>query len=87
MVGDNIFVEQEHNDYYNTNEFKCWLRERVENSSYYKFSNVAPEGFVLVPIEVIESIKDFETWKEFKHEKNFIENKSKQYLREINSSQ
>lgn len=32
-----------------------------------KFSGVAPEGFVLVHQKTLEDLKEFETWKEWKH--------------------
>ena len=32
-----------------------------------KLSNVAPEGFVLVHEKTLEDLKDFETWKKWKH--------------------
>ena len=32
-----------------------------------KFSGVAPEGFVLVLEKTLEDLKEFETWKEWKH--------------------
>ncbi len=32
-----------------------------------KFSGVAPEGFVLVHEKTLEDLKEFETWKEWKH--------------------
>ena len=32
-----------------------------------KFGGVAPEGFVLVHEKALEQLKDFETWKRWKH--------------------
>ena len=32
-----------------------------------KFGGVAPEGFILVHEKTLESLKDFETWKMWKH--------------------
>lgn len=32
-----------------------------------KFGGVAPEGFVLVHEKTLEALKDFETWKKWKH--------------------
>jgi hypothetical protein len=34
-----------------------------------KFDGVAPEGFVLVHQDTLEELKDFEVWKEWKHNK------------------
>lgn len=43
------------------------IKEKIENSHYYKFEGVAPEGFILVPEEVMEQLRDFDTWKEWKN--------------------
>lgn len=44
---------------------------------YNKFKGVSPEGMVLVPYEVLEELKNFDTWMEFKYaEKDWIEKKS-----------
>ena len=41
---------------------------------YNKFKGVSPEGMVLVPYEVLEELKNFDTWMEFKYaEKDWIE--------------
>ena len=32
-----------------------------------KFGGVAPEGFILVHEKTLETLKDFETWKKWKH--------------------
>ena len=43
------------------------IKEKIENSHYHKFEGVAPEGFILVPEDVLEQLRDFDTWKEWKH--------------------
>ncbi len=58
------------------------LKEKLKDSNYYKMAGIAPDGFVLVPIEVIDLLDDFEEWKDFKYRKfEWIEEKSKQVLR------
>jgi hypothetical protein len=57
------------------------IKEKIEYSHYYKFRGIAPEGFTLIPNEIIELLKDFENWKEFKHDENWIVNKSKELLK------
>ncbi len=59
------------------------IEYKIKNSGYYKFQSVAPEGFVLVPEEVIKQLKDFDNWKEFKYDPNWIENKSKEILKDL----
>jgi len=38
-----------------------------EEGPIRKFNGVAPEGFVLVHQDALEELKDFEVWKEWKH--------------------
>lgn len=58
------------------------IKEKIENSNYYKLTGIAPDGFVLVPTEVIDLLDDFEEWKDFKYRKlEWIEEKSKQILK------
>ena len=38
-----------------------------EEGDVRKFGGVAPEGFILVHEKTLESLKDFETWKMWKH--------------------
>jgi len=58
------------------------IKEKLKDSNYYKFDGIAPDGFVLVPHEVIDMLDDFEEWKDFKYRKlEWIEEKSKQVLR------
>jgi hypothetical protein len=38
-----------------------------EEGEVRKFGGVAPEGFVLVHEKTLEYLKDFETWKKWKH--------------------
>jgi len=43
------------------------IKEKIKNSRYYKFQGIAPEGFILVPEDVLEQLRDFDTWKEWKN--------------------
>jgi hypothetical protein len=38
-----------------------------EEGEVRKFGGIAPEGFILVHEKTLESLKDFETWKMWKH--------------------
>mgnify|MGYP003342580454 CR=1 FL=1 len=55
------------------------IEEKIKNSHYYKFQGIAPEGFVLVPEEVLAQLKDFDTWKEWKHNNEILVNMIKEY--------
>ena len=57
------------------------IDEKIKDSAYHKFSGIAPEGFTLVPNEVIELLRDFDNWKEFKYDPTWIETKSKELFR------
>jgi hypothetical protein len=58
------------------------ITEKIENSGFYKLQGVAPDGFKLIPIEVIEDLKEFENWKEFKHNEQWIDAQSKIYMKD-----
>ena len=61
---DNI-LEQEHNEFVNSELFCQMIKEKIENSHYYKYDGIAPEGFILVPEQTLERLKDFDYWKEW----------------------
>jgi len=48
-----------------------------EEGHIRKFDGIAPEGFVLVHEKSLEDLKEFETWKEWKHNQISIENLNK----------
>jgi len=49
----------------------------LSNQKYNKFRGVSPVGFVLVPYEMLDELKNFETWVEFKNSDiDWIERKS-----------
>lgn len=39
-----------------------------ERGSVGKYEGIAPEGFVLVHEQTLEELKNFEVWKEWKHD-------------------
>jgi hypothetical protein len=57
------------------------MEERIKHSKHNKFYGVAPEGFTLVPNEVLEQLKDFDTWKEFKNDEEWVEKTTKFFLK------
>jgi hypothetical protein len=68
---DNI-LEQEHNDFVNSDLFHQMIKEKIEHSHYYKYDGVCPEGFVMIPILTLERLKDFEVWKEWKNDPELL---------------
>lgn len=48
-----------------------------EHGSILKFNGVAPEGFILVHEKTLEELKDFDTWKSWKHNEITIEEMNK----------
>jgi hypothetical protein len=64
---DNI-LEQEHNEFVNSELFCQMIKEKIENSHYYKYDGIAPEGFILIPEQTLERLKDFDYWKEWIHD-------------------
>ena len=56
------------------------IKEKIKDSHYYKFQGIAPDGFVLVMEEVLEKLKSFDEWKEFKNDPDWIEKETKKIL-------
>jgi hypothetical protein len=79
-INQDIVFEEEHNEFINSELFCQMIKEKIEYSSYHKFDGIAPEGFTLVPNEVLEELKDFENWKEFKYDSEWIKKSSIKYL-------
>jgi len=77
---DNKYIEQDHQEFVKSDEFQEIIKQKIEHSEYYKFQGIAPEGFVLVPIELIEELKDLNNWLDFKNKPDWIEEKSKKIL-------
>jgi hypothetical protein len=50
------------------------IEEKIKHSHYYKYQGIAPEGFVLIPEEALEQLKNFEIWKEWRHDPNVLVN-------------
>ena len=63
------------------------LQEKIKDAHYHKYAGIAPEGFVLIPKEVMEELKDFDNWKEFISDEKWVEKRSKAILNGIFSSE
>lgn len=80
MGNKNNNLEQKHNEFGNDDLYNQMIKDKIEYAAYYKFDGIAPEGFTLIPIEVLEDLKDFENWKDFKNDPEWIKKKSINYL-------
>lgn len=49
------------------------IKESIQNYKYKKFDHLAPEGFVLIPEGMLEDLKEFDNWKEWKNNPDFHE--------------
>jgi hypothetical protein len=78
---DNKYIEEEHNEFINSEDYPKMIKEKIEYSDYYKYQGIAPEGFVLIPTEVLEDLKDLNNWLDFKENSNWIKEKSKKNLK------
>lgn len=59
------------------------IEDKIKYSCYYKYQGIAPEGFILIPDEIIKELEDFDNWKEFKGDSyGWIERKSKTILKD-----
>lgn len=81
MSSNDDLLESEHVKFVNSEEYKGFIENKIIESYYHKYDGVAPEGFVLIPEEVLEKLKDFDTWKEWKHNPSLLKNMSKEFLK------
>lgn len=79
-LNDSI-LEESHNLFVKSVEYHQMIREKIESSYYHKYDGIAPDGFVLIPEEVLEQLKDFDTWKNWKHNPEVLEQMSKDFLK------
>ena len=68
MGSQDNMIEQEHNEFVNSELFCQMIKEKIENSHYHKYDGIAPEGFILIPEQTLERLKDFDYWKEWKYD-------------------
>jgi hypothetical protein len=54
-----------------------------EEGPIRKFDGIAPEGFVLVHEDTLEELKDFEVWKEWKHNQISIRDLNNKHLDKV----
>jgi len=47
------------------------IKDKIKKSHYYKLTVNVPEGFVIVQEQVIEELKDFDIWHDFKYNSNY----------------
>lgn len=75
-MSNEYFLEKQFNDYVNSDDFQYYIQNKIQESEYHKYSSIAPEGFVIIPEKIIEELKDFDNWKEFKNNPNYLKEKS-----------
>ena len=54
------------------NNMESIIEEKIKDSHYHKISGIAPEGFVMIPEKTLERLKDFDFWKEWKHNEEIL---------------
>lgn len=48
------------------------IKEKIKNHKYHKFDGLAPEGFILVPETLLDTLLEFDEWKKFKGDKEYL---------------
>jgi hypothetical protein len=48
------------------------LKKKIKESHYRKFLGIAPEGFIIIPEVTFEKLKDFDFWKEWKNNPEYL---------------
>lgn len=56
------------------------IEESIRNYKYKKFDNLAPEGFILIPETMLDELKDFEVWKQWKGDSDFFESLKRKHI-------
>tara|TARA_R110000803_G_scaffold7362_3_gene23724 strand:+ start:2596 stop:2820 length:225 start_codon:yes stop_codon:yes gene_type:complete len=54
------------------NNVESIIKKKIKDSHYHKFSGISPEGFVMIPEKTLERLKDFDFWKEWKHNEEIL---------------
>lgn len=49
------------------------IKFKIKNSHYFKFSGIAPDGFILIPEITLKRFEDFDNWKEWKSNPDILE--------------
>lgn len=62
------------------------IKESIQNYKYKKFDHLAPEGFVLIPEGMLEDLKEFDNWKEWKNDSSFFQNLKEKHIDMISTS-
>jgi len=57
------------------------VNQKIKNSHYHKFDNLAPEGFILITENALEKLKDFYFWKEWIHNPEILIDYMKEELK------
>ena len=52
------------------------IKDKIKKAHYLTLLGNIPEGFIMVHEQVIEDLKDFDNWKDFKYNSNYIEEKN-----------
>lgn len=55
------------------NDKKEEIRFKIKNSHYFKFGGIAPEGFIMLPEETLDRLKDFDYWKQWVSDNSILE--------------
>jgi hypothetical protein len=59
------------------------IKEKIKNAHYHKFTGVAPDGFILIPKEVLEELKKPHIWNEWGKDNSILEEMIIKYCNNI----
>jgi hypothetical protein len=76
-------LENEHNDFVNSDNFQKMIDEKIKYSYYHKYDGIAPEGFCLISENVLDQLKDFDIWKQWKNNPELIKKLTIQELKNV----
>lgn len=60
--------KQKHNEFVNDELFCQMIKDKIKNSHYHKYDGIAPEGFIIMPEQTLERLKNFDYWEKWIHD-------------------
>ena len=59
------------------------IKEKIKNAHYHKFTGVVPDGFVMIPLEVLQELKKPDTWEKWIKDDNVLQEMIIKYCNNI----
>jgi len=54
-MSNEYYLEKQFNDYTSSEDFQYYIQNKIMESDYHKYSRIAPEGFVIIPQQLLNA--------------------------------